>query len=285
MIQAMIKFLSRIWRGIIGKFVCIILCLWILVAALSFVWTPYSLLETNGYQVWQKPSLKHWLGTDGTGADMLSWLMAGSRVEILLVISTIVIASVVGFVILSFTICRVQKIRSVSIMAVDALISIPTVLIALMLAVPLGASVLVIMLACGFGYGLNLARILRPSAVLVLKSNYVDCAISNGASRSYVLLKHVLPNILPIASVQLSLSAGTVILAESGLTYLGVGVPSGVPSWGRVLSTSVTLIHVYPLAALWPGLVVTLTVLALNLFGDVLRSVTNPGNRESKNES
>jgi dipeptide/oligopeptide/nickel ABC superfamily ATP binding cassette transporter permease protein len=216
---------------------------------------------------------------------MLSWLMAGSRVEILLVISTIVIASVVGFVILSFTICRVQKIRSVSIMAVDALISIPTVLIALMLAVPLGASVLVIMLACGFGYGLNLARILRPSAVLVLKSNYVDCAISNGASRSYVLLKHVLPNILPIASVQLSLSAGTVILAESGLTYLGVGVPSGVPSWGRVLSTSVTLIHVYPLAALWPGLVVTLTVLALNLFGDVLRSVTNPANRESKNES
>lgn len=285
MIQAMIKFLSRIWRGIIGKFVCIILCLWIFVAALSFVWTPYSLLEINGYQVWQKPSLKHWLGTDGTGADMLSWLMAGSRVEILLVISTIVIASVVGFVILSFTICRVQKIRSVSIMAVDALISIPTVLIALMLAVPLGASVLVIMLACGFGYGLNLARILRPSAVLVLKSNYVDCAISNGASRSYVLLKHVLPNILPIASVQLSLSAGTVILAESGLTYLGVGVPSGVPSWGRVLSTSVTLIHVYPLAALWPGLVVTLTVLALNLFGDVLRSVTNPANRESKNES
>lgn len=281
----MIKFLSRIWRGIIGKFVCIILCLWILVAALSFVWTPYSLLETNGYQVWQKPSLKHWLGTDGTGADMLSWLMAGSRVEILLVISTIVIASVVGFVILSFTICRVQKIRSVSIMAVDALISIPTVLIALMLAVPLGTSVLVIMLACGFGYGLNLARILRPSAVLVLKSDYVDCAISNGASRSYVLLKHVLPNILPIASVQLSLSAGTVILAESGLTYLGVGVPSGVPSWGRVLSTSVTLIHVYPLAALWPGLVVTLTVLALNLFGDVLRSVTNPANRESKNES
>lgn len=281
----MIKFLSRIWRGIIGKFVCIILCLWIFVAALSFVWTPYSLLETNGYQVWQKPSLKHRLGTDGTGADMLSWLMAGSRVEILLVISTIVIASVVGFVILSFTICRVQKIRSVSIMAVDALISIPTVLIALMLAVPLGTSVLVIMLACGFGYGLNLARILRPSAVLVLKSNYVDCAISNGASRSYVLLKHVLPNILPIASVQLSLSAGTVILAESGLTYLGVGVPSGVPSWGRVLSTSVTLIHVYPLAALWPGLVVTLTVLALNLFGDVLRSVTNPANRESKNES
>lgn len=281
-IQAMIKFLGRIWRGAIGKFVCIVLGLWIFVAALSFVWTPYSLLETNGYQVWQKPSLKHWLGTDGTGADMLSWLMAGSRVEILLVISTVAIASIVGFVILSFTICRVQKIRSVSIMAVDALISIPTVLIALMLAVPLGASVLVIMLACGFGYGLNLARILRPSAVLVLKSNYVDCAVSNGASRSYVLLKHVLPNILPIASVQLSLSAGTVILAESGLTYLGVGVPSGVPSWGRVLSTSVTLIHVYPLAALWTGLVVTLTVLSLNLLGDVLRSATNPANRGSK---
>ncbi|EIK85475.1 ABC-type dipeptide/oligopeptide/nickel transport systems permease component [Gardnerella greenwoodii 00703Dmash] len=268
--------LKRIWRASFGKFVCVTLFLWIAIAAISLFWTPYSLLKTNGYEVWQKPSFAHLLGTDGTGADMLSWLMAGSRVELVIVICTVMISALIGTVLLSIMISQYKIIRATSVMAVDALISVPTVLIALMLAVPFGTNVLVIVIACGFGYGFNLARIVRPSANLVLQSDYVNSAISQGASRRYVLLRHVLPNITPVALVQLSLSAGTVILAESGLTYLGVGVQSGVPSWGRVLATSVTLIHVNPLAVLWPGLIVTIVVVALNLLGDVLRKVLDP---------
>lgn len=268
--------LKRIWRASFGKFVCVTLFLWIAIAAISLFWTPYSLLKTNGYEVWQKPSFAHLLGTDGTGADMLSWLMAGSRVELVIVVCTVMISALIGTVLLSIMISQYKIIRATSVMAVDALISVPTVLIALMLAVPFGANVLVIVIACGFGYGFNLARIVRPSAKLVLQSDYVNSAISQGASRRYVLLRHVLPNITPVALVQLSLSAGTLILAESGLTYLGVGVPSGVPSWGRVLATSVTLIHVNPLAVLWPGLIVTIVVVALNLLGDVLRKVLDP---------
>ncbi len=275
--------LKRIWDAAFGKFVCTTLAIWLFVAIVSFFWTPYSLLQTNGYEVWQKPSFAHLLGTDGTGADILSWLMAGSRVELLLVICTIMLASSVGMLLLGLMISKSNAIRGVSVMAVDALISIPTVLIALMLAVPLSTSVLVIILACGIGYGLNLARIIRPSALLVLQSDYVNSAISSGASRRYVLFRHVLPNIMPIAVVQLSLSAGTVILAESGLTYLGVGVPSGVPSWGRVLATSVTLIHVNPLAVVWPGLIVTVVVVALNLLGDVFSTVLNPSAKSTIN--
>lgn len=268
--------LKRIWSASFGKFVCVTLFLWISIAAISLFWTPYSLLKTNGYEVWQKPSFAHLLGTDGTGADMLSWLMAGSRVDLVIVICTVMISALIGTVLLSIMISQYKIIRATSVMAVDALISVPTVLIALMLAVPFGTNVLVIVIACGFGYGFNLARIVRPSANLVLQSDYVNSAISQGASRRYVLLRHVLPNITPVALVQLSLSAGTVILAESGLTYLGVGVQSGVPSWGRVLATSVTLIHVNPLAVLWPGLIVTIVVVALNLLGDVLRKVLDP---------
>lgn len=277
--------LRRIWRAPFGKFVCSILAIWLFVAVISFLWTPYELTQTNGYKVWQKPSFEHLLGTDGTGADMLSWLMAGSRIELLLVISTILLASSVGLFLLGFMIARSNIIRGVSVMAVDALISIPTVLIALMLAVPLGASVAVIVIACGIGYGLNLARIVRPSAQLALQSDYVTFAFSQGSSRLYLLICHVLPNIMPVAMVQLSLSAGTVILAESGLTYLGVGVPSGVPSWGRVLATSVTLIHVNPLAVVWPGLIVTVVVVALNLLGDVLRTVLDPSNKSQVNSN
>ena len=91
-----------------------------------------------------------------------------------------------------------------------------------------------------------------------------------------MLARHILPNISPVLPVQLSLSAGTAVLAESGLTYLGIGVPSGVPSWGHSLATSVKFINVYPLTVLWPGLIVTLVVVALNLFGDALRDAADP---------
>ena len=133
-----------------------------------------------------------------------------------------------------------------------------------------------IVVACGFGYGLNLARVARPAALLAARSSYVESALANGASGARVFAAHILPNIMPVLSVQLSLSAGTAVLAESGLTYLGIGVPSGVPSWGHSLATSVKFINVYPLTVLWPGLIVTLVVVALNVFGDLLRDAADP---------
>ncbi len=251
--------LSTMWGHAAGKFSLIVLGLWLASSAVSLVWTPYSLWSTDGYHVWAKPSRDHWLGTDGTGADVFSWLLAGSRTNLLIVVLTVAVAAVFGLAIV-----------------VDALISIPTVLIALILAVPLGPSVAVIVIACGFGYGLNLARVSRPQAMLAARSSYVESALSNGASGLNVLARHILPNISPVLTVQLSLSAGTAVLAESGLTYLGIGVPSGVPSWGHSLATSVKFINVYPLTVLWPGLIVTLVVVALNLFGDALRDAADP---------
>lgn len=258
------------WDSAGACFTTITLSMWLFVALISTVWTPYALLDMNGYQTWQAPSLTHWLGTDGAGADMLSWLMAGSWTELVLVVATVLLAFVVGFVTLSITLIRITWVRSVALVTLDALIAIPTVLLAMLLAVPMGSSALVIVLSCGIGYGLNLARIVRPRALLSLQSDYVTAAIVHGASHWYCLRRHVLANVMPITLVQLSLASGTVILAESGLTYLGIGIPSGVASWGRVLTSSLTLIHVHPLAVIWPGLVVTLVVLALNMAGDLL---------------
>ena len=168
----------------------------------------------------------------------------------------------------------------------DALISIPTVLIALMLSVPFGASAAVIIAACGLAYGLNLARILRPAAMLAARSDYVESALWSGASSLRVFFTHIVPNTVPVLCVQLSMSAGTSLLAEAGLTYLGVGVGAGVPSWGHSLATSVKFISIYPMAVVWPGLVVTLMVIALNLFGDALRDaidpLTNPALRQGE---
>ena len=269
---AFVIVLHSMWRRAEGKFALIVLALWLLIAIVSLFWTPQSLWATDGYHVWAKPSAEHWLGTDGTGADVFSWLLAGSHTNLVIVLLTVAMVA------------RNAALASSSVVVVDALISVPTVLIALILAVPLGASIAVIVIACGFGYGLNLARVARPAALLASRSSYVESALANGASGWRVLISHVMPNILPVLAVQLSLSAGTAVLAESGLTYLGIGVPSGVPSWGHSLATSVKLINVFPLTVVWPGLIVTVVVVALNIFGDVLRDaidpVTNPALRE-----
>ena len=154
------------------------------------------------------------------------------------------------------------------------------------LSVPFGASAAVIIAACGLAYGLNLARILRPAAMLATRSDYVESALWSGASSLRVFFTHIVPNTVPVLCVQLSMSAGTSLLAEAGLTYLGVGVGAGVPSWGHSLATSVKFISIYPMAVVWPGLVVTLMVITLNLFGDALRDaidpLTNPALRQSE---
>ena len=268
--------LRSMWRRAEGRFALVVLALWVIVALVSLIWTPQSLWVTDGYHVWAKPSADHWLGTDGTGADVFSWLMAGSRTNLLIVLLTVALCAVWGLALVAAMVARNAALSGAAVVLVDALISIPTVLVALILAVPLGTSIVVVVIACGFGYGLNLARIARPAALLAARSSYVESALSNGAGGWRVLVSHIIPNITPVLAVQLSLSAGTAVLAESGLTYLGIGVPSGVPSWGHSLATSVKLINVFPLTVLWPGLIVTVVVVALNVFGDVLRDAIDP---------
>ena len=262
---AFVIVLHSMWRRAEGKFALIVLALWLLIAIVSLFWTPQSLWATDGYHVWAKPSAEHWLGTDGTGADVFSWLLAGSHTNLVIVLLTVVASMAWGLLLIAAMVARNAALASSSVVVVDALISVPTVLIALILAVPLGASIAVIVIACGFGYGLNLARVARPAALLAARSSYVESALANGASGWRVLISHVMPNILPVLAVQLSLSAGTAVLAESGLTYLGIGVPSGVPSWGHSLATSVKLINVFPLTVVWPGLFVTLWFVACSV--------------------
>lgn len=236
--------MRSIWRKASGKYALTVLGLWVLVSLVSLVWTPHTLLETDGFHAWASPSAAHPLGTDGVGADVLSWLMAGSRTNLAIALLTVAVSGIFGLALVAAMVSRNTVLRSTSVVVVDALISIPTVLIALMLSVPFGASAAVIVAACGFAYGLNLARIARPAAVLAARSQYVESAVWFGASGMRVFVRHIMPNVMPVLLVQLSMSAGTSILAEAGLTYLGVGVGAGVPSWGHSLATSVKFISI-----------------------------------------
>lgn len=277
--------LHAMWSHGTGRYALIVLGLWVLVSLVSLVWTPHSLWATDGYNVWAAPSSQHWLGTDGTGADVFSWLMAGARTNLVIAVLTVVVACALGLLLTGGMASRSRALARTSVVLVDALISIPTILVALMLAVPFGASAGVIVAACGLSYGLNMARVCRPQVKLAANSAYVESARDSGARPFAVFMHHIVPNVRPVMTVQLSLSAGTAVLAEAGLTYLGVGVPSGVPSWGHSLATSAKFITIYPATVIWIGLTVTVVVVALNLFGDALRDaadpLTNPALREA----
>ena len=268
--------LASMWRKASGRYSLIVLAIWILVSLVSRFWTPVPIWNTDGYRIWQAPSRAHLLGTDGTGADILSWLMAGSATNLVISLLAVVLSGVLGLLLVMAMVSRRSGVSQTVVVMVDALISLPTVLLALILAVPLGPSIAVVVVACGFGYGLNLARIVRPQALLAAESDYVRFARHSGVGSFRIFCTHLVPNVIPVLSVQLSMSAGTSVLAEAGLTYLGVGVPSGLPSWGHSLTTSVKFINVFPLTVLWPGLVVTMVVVALNLFGDALRDAIDP---------
>ena len=268
--------LSSMWRKASGRYSMTVLAIWILVSLISRFWTPVPIWTTDGYRIWQAPSRAHLLGTDGTGADILSWLMAGSATNLAISLLAVLLSGVLGLLLVMAMVSRRSGVSQTVVVLVDALISLPTVLLALILAVPLGPSIAVVVVACGFGYGLNLARIVRPQALLAAESDYVQSARHSGVGSFRIFCTHLVPNVIPVLCVQLSMSAGTSVLAESGLTYLGVGVPSGLPSWGHSLTTSVKFINVFPLTVLWPGLVVTMVVVALNLFGDALRDAIDP---------
>ena len=268
--------LRGMWGRPGGRFALIVMALWLVVSAVSLVWTPYPLLHTDGDDAWASPSAAHPLGTDGVGADVLSWLMAGSRTDLAVAVLTVLVSAAIGLALTAAMVSTRRMLASASVVVVDALIAIPTVLLALLFAVPFGTSIAVVVAACGITYGLNMARILRPTAALAVRSAYVEAARASGVGPWRVFVRHIVPSTFPVLAVQLSMSAGTSILAEAGLTYLGVGVPSGVPSWGHSLTTSVRLISVYPLTVLWPGLVVTLVVTALYLLGDAIRDCADP---------
>ena len=163
--------IPSIWRTAGGKYSLIMLAIWLVVSAISLVWTPYSLLDTDGFNTWASPSGAHMLGTDGVGADVLSWLMAGSRTNLAIALLTVVVAAAIGLLLVAAMVSRHGALASTSVVVVDALISIPTVLIALMLSVPFGASAAVIIAACGLAYGAEFWRVFyapRPCSPHVL---------------------------------------------------------------------------------------------------------------------
>ncbi|MGP6176564.1 ABC transporter permease [Microbacterium sp. A196] len=270
------RWLRSLWSTATGRFAVVAVAVIALVALISLFWTPFNPLETVVRNRWAPPGWPHLLGTDGTGRDILSLIMAGARTTVFVSVGSGIVATVVGIALAALGALTFRWMRETIAVLVDILIAFPVLIIAMMISSVWGGSLWVVIWAVGIGFGVNIARVTRPELRRVQKSDFVLAGRASGLTTSQNLVRHLLPNVAPVFIVQLSWSMAVAVLAEAGLSYLGFGASVTEPSWGILLADLQRYIGVHPLSVIWPGLAITITVLSLNLLGDALREATDP---------
>lgn len=270
------RWLRVLWQSRTGRFGLITVAVIAIVAVVSAFWTPFNPLTTDIPNRWGAPGWPHLLGTDGTGRDILSLIMAGTRTTVFVSVGAGVVATFVGISLAALGALTTRWMRETIAVLVDILIAFPVLIIAMMISSVWGGSLWVVIWAVGIGFGVNIARVTRPELRRVQQSDFVLAGRASGLTTSQNLLRHLLPNVAPVFIVQLSWSMAVAVLAEAGLSYLGFGASIVEPSWGILLADLQRYISIHPLSVIWPGLAITITVLALNLLGDALREATDP---------
>lgn len=268
--------LARLWRLSTGRFGLIVIGVVALTAAVSLVWTPFDPKTVDVAARWGMPGWPHLLGTDGTGRDILSLVMTGARTTVLVAAGAGVVATAVGVLLAVAGALTPRWTREAVAVLIDILIAFPVLLIAMMISSVWGGSLWVVVWSVGIGFGVSIARVTRPELRRVRGSDYVLAGRASGLTAAQNLRRHLLPNVAPVFIVQLSWSMAVAVLAEAGLSFLGFGASVTEPSWGLLLAELQKYLQIHPLSVVWPGLAITLTVLALNLLGDALREATDP---------
>ncbi|HTF51634.1 MAG TPA: ABC transporter permease [Pseudonocardia sp.] len=268
--------MTGVWRSLGGRIGVVLVGLLLLTALVSLFWAPFDPTFIDPRVPWAAPLTGgHLLGTDGSGRDLFSQILVGSRITAFVAATATAMAGVVG---VGLAVLAAVPRRAGGLVGqfIDVLVAFPTILTAMILAAVYGGSVWTAVVAIGIGAGVNVARVARAEMSSVLGTDYVLAGRAAGASTARIVRRHVLPNVAPVLFVQLSLVLALAVLAEAALSYLGYGTPPPTPSWGRMLQELQQFVTVHPLAVIWPGLAITATVLGLSLLGDALREATDP---------
>ena len=248
----------------------------LLAAALSYVWTPYSVYEVDMDAKLLPPGAQHWLGADAFGRDVVSLLLVGARASILVGVIAVGIGLVVGTALGLLASAKRGWVEEAIMRVSDFGFAFPAILSAIMLTAVYGPGIVNAIIAIGIYNIPTFARITRAAANSVWNRDYVLAARACGKGPWAITWQHVLPNILPVLIVQATIRFAVAVLAEAALSYLGLGTQPPQPSWGRMLAEAQTLMFQAPLLAVWPGVAIALSVLGLNLLGDGLRDLLDP---------
>ena len=257
----------------VGLVIIVFFCL---MAAFAPLIIPHGPYEQDLYAVLSGPSASHWLGTDNLGRDLLARVVYGARVSLLFGIGSTALSAGLGIVLGLIAGFRGGLIDAVIMRITDAFLCFPPLIFILAMAAALGPGLHNVVLSFALFGWTGFARIIRGQVLLVRELPFVEAARASGLSPWRIMVAHVLPNTLAPIIVAVTITVGAAILAESGVSFLGLGVQPPTASWGKELRVGFTYLETVPLFSIAPGLMITLVVVAFNFVGDGLRDALDP---------
>lgn len=273
------RFMRRTFANPISAFALIVVIVLAVVAVIGPAIAPYDPLRPDFRRIAEPPSAQHWLGTDQNGRDILSRIIHGTRISVSIGVAAVLLGLAVGTTMGLVAGYFGGRVDSILMRAVDVMLAFPGILLAILIISVLGSSVLNIIIALAVFSVPTFARVSRGSALTLRTLDYVQAARAVGGSPMRVLLRHVLPNAWAPVVVYGTLRCATAILGGAALSFLGLGISPPTPEWGLMVSQGREIMRSAPHVMLFPGLAIFITVLAVNLLGDVLRDVMDPKTR------
>ena len=273
-----LHFIFRLFREKpLGAAGAVVFVLFLFCGIFADVLAPYGMNQIAPLKRLRPPSLDFPFGTDNLGRDVLSRCIHGAQLSVIIGCSAAALATLISTVIGIVTGYLGGKVDLLVQRFVDAWMSFPDLIILIVVVSVVGPGMPQVIVVLGFIYGIAGSRIIRGAVVSVREHSYVHAAQSIGAGTVFILWRHILPNVMAPVIVLFTTRVGAVILAESGLSFLGLGVPPPAPTWGGMLTGSArSYMYLAPWLAIAPGVCLTIVVYGINVFGDALRDLLDP---------
>lgn len=262
------------------KIALTVIAILIFVAIFADFISPYDPYEVNMKEKLQKPSMKHPFGTDQLGRDVLSRIIHGTRISLFVSVLAIAIITFLGVLFGSVAAYFGGKVDEMIMRFVDVLLSFPGLILAIAVVGILGPSLKNLVIAIALTSWAGYARIVRSCVLSVKEMEFITQARVVGAGDIYILVRHVIPNVIAPIIVLATLDIGNVILSITALSFLGLGAQPPTPEWGAMLNEGKNFMTTAPWLTIFPGLTIMVTVLSFNLLGDSLRDALDPRMRE-----
>lgn len=265
-----------------AKFGMVIIVLWILCAIFADVIAPYGPNDVNIMLRMKPPawmdggSSAHLLGTDEVGRDVLSRLIYGCQISLIVGLMSVVVSLIIGTTLGLVSGFFGGKVDAVIMRACDVMLAFPFIFMALCFMAVLGSGLKNVIIVLGITGWMSYARTVRGQTLSLREREFVRAATTSGCKRTRVMFRHILPNVIDQAIVLGTLEMGTSILSEASLTFLGMGVPATIPTWGNMIASGRDYIYTAWWLTTFPGLVIFLVCLSINFVGDWIRDVRDP---------
>ena len=272
--------LKRFFRVFLGRglviFGLVIIVVFLVLAGFADQIAPYEPLKTNLDEALQQPNAQHLLGTDQIGRDTLSRLIHGARISLIVGVLVVTIAGGVGVILGSISGYFGGIIGAIIMRLMDALMTIPMMILALAISALLGGGLKNVVIALGVGLIPGYARMMTSQVLVNKETDYVMAGRSMGANNARLLIRHIVPNCFSPILVMITMMMGTTILAEAGLSFIGIGITPPTPAWGSMVTDGRNYLLTNPMLSIAPGVAIMLLVFSFNMVGDGLRDALDP---------